>query len=280
MKPRFLQVHWLRRARSFAAAGTGLVAAGTERGHCGHGGRAGGSRAPAGRGRPAAVSPTPGPEWARPRLPGGASLFQPFSCPLPVQKQPPRPPAGLQGAAAPGRRVGWAAAVQGFLVRAPSPHFLCPRGRAKGTYRGAPPHLRTERSPSICARQSPPPSCPAARVQVRRLGGVSLQVRGCPGHPRAHVDTHARRGVCVCWRPGHTRVWGFTRVRPLIDYGHRPTSASPPIRAGVKSERESGRPGVHASLGLRPCLCRHKRVCTRVRGACGHVRVHVLSGRV
>lgn len=280
MKPRFLQVHWLRRAHSFAAAGTGLVAAGTERGHCGRGGRAGGSRAPAGRGRPAAVSPTPGPEWARPRLPGGGPRFSsPSAAPCLSRSSRPGPQPGCR--APPPQDAEWAGPR---LCRA----FWCGRQAPTSSALGAMPRaLTAEPHPTSgqsgvlpSARDRAPPQLPSRACAGAQAGGVSLQVRGCPGHPRAHVDTRARRGVCVCWRPGHTRVWGFTRVRPLMDYGHRPTSASPPIRAGVKSERESGRPGVHASLGLRPCLCRHKRVCTRVRGACGHVRVHVLSGRV
>lgn len=263
MKPRFLQVHWLRRAHSFTAAGTGLVAAGTERGHCGRGGRAGGSRAPAGRGRPAAVSPTPGPEWARPRLPGGASLFQPFSCPLPVQKQPPRPPAGLQGAAAPGRRVGWAAAVQGFLVRAPSPHFLCPRGHAKGTYRGAPPHLRTERSPSVCARQSPPPSCPAARVQVRRLGGCPCRCGDAQG-TRGPMWTHVQGEACASAGALGTRVCGGSHVCGhlwITDIGPR----ARPLRFVLES---SPNVNLGARVSMRVWACGRACVGTSV---CVHV---------
>lgn len=280
MKPRFLQVHWLRRAHSFAAAGTGLVAAGTERGHCGRGGRAGGSRAPAGRGRPAAVSPTPGPEWARPRLPGGGLAFPALQLPPACPEAAAQAPSQAAGRRCPKTQSGLGRGCAGLFGAGAKPPLPLPSGPCQGHLPRSP-TPPPDRAESFRLRETErPPQLPSRACAGAQAGGVSLQVRGCPGHPRAHVDTRARRGVCVCWRPGHTRVWGFTRVRPLMDYGHRPTSASPPIRAGVKSERESGRPGVHASLGLRPCLCRHKRVCTRVRGACGHVRVHVLSGRV
>lgn len=193
MKPRFLQVHWLRRAHSFAVAGT----AGTERGHCGRGGRAGGSRTPAGRGRPAAVSPTPGPEWARPRLPGGASRSQPFSCPLPVQKQPPRPPAGLQGAAAPGRRVGWAAAVQG--PAGAKPPLPLPSGPCQGHLPRSP-TPPPDRAESFRLRETEPP---ASVCRCAGWGGVPAGA----GMPRAPA------GPC-----GHTCE--ERRVRLLAPWAH------------------------------------------------------------
>lgn len=204
MKPRFRQVHWLRRAHSFAAARTGLVAAGTERGHCGRGGRAGGSRAPAGRGRPAAVSPTPGPEWARPRLPGGGPRFSsPSAAPCLSRSSRPGPQPGCR--APPPQDAEWAGPR---LCRA----FWCGRQAPTSSALGAMPRaLTAEPHPTSgqsgvlpSARDRAPP--PAAQPRVCRCAGWGGVPAGA-GMPRAPA------GPC-----GHTCK--ERRVRLLAPWAH------------------------------------------------------------
>lgn len=264
MKPRFLQVHWLRRAHSFAAAGTGLVAAGTERGHCGRGGRAGGSRAPAGRGRPAAVSPTPGPEWARPRLPGGGPRFSsPSAAPCLSRSSRPGPQPGCR--APPPQDAEWAGPR---LCRA----FWCGRQAPTSSALGAVPRaLSAEPHPTSgqsgvlpSARdRAPPPSCPAARVQVRRLGGCPCRCGDAQG-TRGPMWTHVQGEACASAGALGTRVCGGSHVCGhlwITDIGPR----ARPLRFVLES---SPNVNLGARVSMRVWACGRACVGTSV---CVHV---------
>lgn len=174
-------------------------------------------------------------------------------------------PQPSRRATRPRRRAGWAAAAQAFPARAWAPALTSSAlGVVPGAFTAEPhPHLQNRASRSV----------PQSRPRHARAGP---RARGRPcgcGHAEGTRWPCERvckgRRVCLL-APWAYACAGFTHVHAA--YG--PRSTYPPIRAaGVKSRRESGPPGVYAGLGLQPCLRRHEPVCTRVRGACEHVRV-------
>lgn len=263
MKPRFLQVHWLRRAHSFAAAGTGLVAAGTERGHCGRGGRAGGSRAPGGRGRPAAVSPTPGPEWARPRLPGGGLAFPALQLPPACPEAAAQAPSRAAGRRRPRTQSGLGRGCAGLSGAGAKPPLPLPSGPCQGHLPRSP-TPPPDRAESFRLRETePPPSWPAARVQVRRLGGCPCRCGDAQG-TRGPMWTHVQGEACASAGTLGTRVCGGSHVCGhlwITDIGPR----ARPLRFVLES---SPNVNLGARVSMRVWACGRACVGTSV---CVHV---------